>query len=95
MKANKTKQLIYEYTEIVFKNRKKDNKRLHEMHQVVADELQDLERLAIIGRAIEQAFDWGYEVVFQDYDYVEDEMYTLDSIQNVDRLLELLENEGE
>lgn len=61
--------------------------------QEVSDYTDGLERLVKIGRAIEQAFDCGYEVVFQDYDYEEDEMYTMDSIQNIDKLLEWAEDE--
>jgi len=62
MKANKTKQLIYEYTEIAFGNRERDNKRLHDMHQVVAEELNQLEADAELGRAVRKAFSQAYNV---------------------------------
>ena len=60
MKANKTKQLIYEYTEIAFGNRERDSKRLHDMHQVVAEELVQLESDAELGRAVRKWFKQGY-----------------------------------
>ena len=50
MKADKTKHLIYELGQIAFGNRERDNKRLHDMHQMADVELAELEREAEIGR---------------------------------------------
>jgi len=65
MKANKTKHLIYELDQIAFGNRERNNKRLHDMHQLVDEEISELERIATeyesnkhyieLGKAVEYA----------------------------------------
>lgn len=57
MKADKTKELIEISISMAFGNTKKDNKQLHELCQLAHVELDELERLAEIGRAAEKALD--------------------------------------
>lgn len=91
MKANKTKHLIYELTQIAFGNRDRDNKRLHDMCQLSDAEIQELERQAKIGSATEKAFESGFSInqmhsVLSNVDYC---MYDKES------LLNWAESEGE
>jgi hypothetical protein len=74
--------------------------RLEGMGQTVADTIlfkqafeciEELERLAKLGKAVEKAFEEGYDIVFRDYDYVEDKMEVLDFIGNKTDLLEWAE----
>ena len=69
MKANKTKQLIYELVQVAFGNRELDNKRLHDMCQVADDEVKELERLAEIGKM----YEWATEsdMVFNKFQSIE------------------------
>lgn len=53
MEANKTKQLIYELMQIAFGNRDRDNKRLQDMANCSADEIEEMERLSEIGEILE------------------------------------------
>jgi regulator of replication initiation timing len=53
MKAEKTKQLVNELVQIAFGNMELDNKRIHEMCSHAEYEMQELERLAEIGKQVE------------------------------------------
>ena len=53
MKASETRELIEISISMAFGNTKRDNKKLHELCQLAHVELDELERLAEIGRAAE------------------------------------------
>ena len=59
MKASETRELIEISISMAFGNTKRDNKKLHELCQLAHVELDELERLAEIGRATEFAMQDG------------------------------------
>ena len=61
-----------------------------EINRLTSKSTHDKHYIAL-GKAVEKAFNDGYTIVFQDYDYVEDKMEVLDFIGNKTDLLEWAE----
>jgi hypothetical protein len=57
------------------------------------DKYEENKHFIELGKAVEKAFNEGYAIVFQDFDYVEDKMEVLDFIGNKTDLLKWAESE--
>ena len=87
MKASETRELIEISISMAFGNTKRDNKKLHELCQLTHVELDELERLAMIGKATEKAYSKG---AFLIYDVVENDDGTIERYNCDETIEELL-----